>query len=581
MGKFYYFDTVLSVTWSKSETASSYASGDDTQGFACGDPQPPTFLDSTTGSFSSQHVGASLSFSAGITEDTGLTEIFDGNPFNTGDLITGSTSYTRDNITNPTYSYTHEIDGGQTADTATGGNTLITTGTTTQSFSTKETTTTIFENNTYTYGLYLQTAFTDTSPVGLYVTASNTQNTVTTTIPASTTITNILTTVTGYHFGFRIVSAQALWILEHYEGTSRYSPAFSASCPFSQASSFYATATSGIHAFISTLDTTSTSFSNGTMTGGVILICPSPPFESDSITYTTESGSTGQSGGQYLIASSTTSVNASNVTIRRTFLNSAMAVLNTGTSKLSEIGLCKEISRTPSSTYYYSPNVVGLEVATNLAVQTGFGAVSAISGQKVRSPFYFIGIKTGSMAGAKATFSWLSSNSIGYTKNTGTIITNTETTSGIIDLSSISTSSSQTLSESYVADTNFYKPPFIRITNSLFDAVESYGTTSGSYIIASTNSSGLTNSFTTDGTTSRNLVESDYLRPIKKDAITYAYTTGTSYTIDMDTLVNISYGLPVFSGYYGRYYDAKSTGSLVIPRVEEGSTFTLERTANL
>lgn len=555
MGRFYYFDSVCTFSANGTTSFSTSSLQIEDPGYFCGNPEP------SAGAIFTINASAKSS----NQKSCGLLTAVETNAETQWDSVGGHTyfggtySSSRPDVTSPTYSWSDP----STTGTATGGYTMITTALTSVTYSAKETTTAT--SGTF-YFDDASAFYLDTNGTGIPVSVIQSSSIIPTTTQSSYTLTNILTTVLGYHFAFRISNAQAAWYLEPLEpeALSRFSPAFSASSPQPSALSFSASSISGTHSFVAiTLgeQTTSGQTSSGTplQTGG-------DDDCADGVSLTTQFGYTGPIFSTY----ETTAATKEDVLILRPYLSLATPrqMPEVGHTGISGRQILAGLSASPY-TYSLVPPIVGV------SLNSGMIGVSCLNGGTVLAPYWFRGKTTGVVAGSKATLSWLDAFSLAHTRLNGTASTVTATVSGILSFVSTQTDASQVVTASYIADTAFHKPPLQKSSGTSFAAAESYGATSGTYRIISTNSSGFTSSFTTTGTTSRSLNSADWARPIRKEVKTYAYTT-SSATITVDQ--GLAHGLPAFSGYYGSFFNGTGTSQML---AEEFSGFRVERTVSL
>lgn len=555
MGRFYYFDSVCTFSYRGTSSYSTSSLQIEDPGYFCGNPDTAgSDIFTITGK-----VSKSAEKNCGLlaASETSAETIFDDINGNT--IYGGTYASSRADVTSPTYSWSDP----STSSTATGGQTLITTALTSVTYSAKETTT--METGTFYFddgdALYL-----DTDGTGIPVSVVHSSSVIPTTTQSSYTLTGILTTATGYHFAFRLGNAQAAWHLEPLEpaATGRLSPAFSASSPQPSASSFSATALSGTHSFVSL------SMSSAITSGQTVVATPLRTGSDDcgdGLSETTQTAYT----GPILYTYQTAAVSAEDMLILRRHLSltAPRQMPETGLTGISGRPILAGLSASPYSYSFVAP-IVGL------GLNSGLIGISCLNVGTVLVPYWFRGSTTGVVGGSKATLSWVDGSSLTHTRIDGTASTVTATVAGIISFATSQTDISQVTTASYTADIDFHRPPLQRSTGTLYAGAESYGvTTSGSYRIVSTDSSGSTSSFTTSGSSSRSLESTDWSRPIRKEVQTYAYTTSSSsMTVDQ----TVSHALPVHSGYYGPFYHAPGTSQML---AEEATSFHFERTAAL
>lgn len=550
MARFEFFDSYATHSGSSTYSYSESESRPYNLCEECGDLGSETRFEtvSFTANTTEVRVNGLLSSSASYTDNYPGTGVF------------ASNSSTRDNVTNPTYSYTERegIGGNTITGTSTGGTTFRTTGTTTQVIESKETTASTITNlplgNVFYHGTYRNPLNTiQVYPQSLITAASSFG---TTTQAASITLT-ISTTLTGYAFCKIIRDAAFLYTLDPWAAGNgdRKSPAYWVTTPLSEGTSFSAISTTGTHRVFDISSAQSVQTASASSEWELLCIAgvndtwteayePGCPIDATSFSH-----STSTHYGSY----ASSSQSAGTLPAWKTYGTAGGTPLNQYIRKSPTRGLFIDPGQEPSSAQLYSA------YSASPAYALGSTAIQALPQafvseyylvddvldvryERIGSPFWFSGTSRGAIASGtsviQATFSWSGFSSLFYTTGSGA-----STASARVTFHKTAASSSDFSTEAHEMDVCY--PPHIRRTGTEFEPVASYGLSGGTYKLASTNSSGGTASQTSSGIVSSVVDSSAYSRPQRKIAYSYASTTASSSTTNWDGQV------PVFSSLYG------------------------------
>lgn len=551
MARFEFFDSY--VTGTQSYTYSTSASDTQVELDYCGE--------SNSGDYT-----VSYSFSGGSShkDEAGFLS-------SSGQSVGVTQSLSRDNATNATYSFT--VSATDSTVTGTGSEnlkTLRTTGTTTQTIGARQTTTTAVSAHPFS-GSFLWRLGGATTTVTPEMDARNFYNRNgmlyepdggnfsapisfgSTTQSTAITLT-ISTTLTGYVFCQVLRDAAFLYTLDPYGASSRANsvlltqhpravPAYWATTPLSEGTSFSATGTAGTHQVFST---------------------------SAIYWFTDESGA----GVNDIFCDPEQTVYGGAETTASGYSETKVAWKTYETQTFNPIN---QYQRKRLSTYYYIDPLADPKAApiytsytlnnSTLALSITansydlFVVVSQHAGNNCYTPAYFTGIRpgtTGVKTGVSTTatrrvnVSWLSTSAIGFTAKTSTASTDTVSSQVGFMKSSAQTSDYVTVTEAM----DIYFPPYVFRTGTEFEPVASYGVSAGTYKLASTNSTGGTSSQTSSGIVSSTVPSSVYGRPHRKIAYSYAITTSSGTLTGSDGYLVNEYtwqpgGQAVFTSLYG------------------------------
>lgn len=568
MARFEFFDSYATYSGSSTYSYSESESRPYNLCQECGDPGSETRFEtvSFTANTTNVRVNGLLSSSASYSDNYPGTGVF------------ASNSSTRDNVTNPTYSYTERegVYGNTLTGTSTGGTTFRTTGTTTQSIGQKEATISTGSpqpfSGSFVWRLggpliavtpeldaidYYDSAGARYQPGGSFFSSPISFGS--TTQATGITLT-VSTTLTGYAFCQVVRDAAFLYTLDprkpgHDSSNERLSPAYWVTTPLSEGTSFSANNTTGTHRVFNISSTQSVHTASASSQWELLCLAgvndtwteayePGCPLDASSFT---ESIYTHY--GSYASSGRTDETRPA----WKTYGTQAPSPINQYRRKqLTSFYFIDPLADPSTAVIYtsYTFNNPTLTMSITANSYDWLVVISQHAGNNCYTPAYFTGTRqviTGARTGnsvtatRQVTASWLSTSAIGFTAKTSTASTDTVSSQvGFVK------SSAQTLD--YVTATeamDIHLAPLMRRTGTEFEPVTSYGVSDGTYKLASTNSTGGTSSQTASGIVSSVVDSSAYSRPQRKIAYSYASTTASSSTTNW-------YGqVPVFSSLYG------------------------------